>query len=195
MKYLTFLQYRDVDLRITIKASQVALVKNQPTKEVQETQATWVWSLDQEDPLEKEIATHSSILAWEIPWTEEPGGLQSMGSQRVEHDSAPTMKGTSQCKILFLWKYNEVVSLDIEKNPESCNSRYIFPVIPSFLRIRSRCREKSNFPKTRRLKVLCLWWSLVQVVESISAETASLNTKRKWERRFEKNKDVEEDAH
>ena len=52
--------------------------------------------------MEKEIATHSSILAWEIPWTEEPGGLQSMGSQRVEHDSAPTMKGTSQCKILFL---------------------------------------------------------------------------------------------
>ena len=39
-----------------------------------------------EDPLEKEIATYSSILAWEIPWTEEPGGLQSMGSQRVGHD-------------------------------------------------------------------------------------------------------------
>ena len=42
-----------------------------------------VQSLGQEDPLEKEMATHSSILAWEIPWTEEPGGLQSMGSQRV----------------------------------------------------------------------------------------------------------------
>ena len=40
----------------------------------------------QEDPLEKEMATHSSILAWRIPWTEEPGGLQSMGSQRVGHD-------------------------------------------------------------------------------------------------------------
>ena len=45
-----------------------------------------VLSLGQEDPLEKEMATHSSILAWEIPWTEEPGGLQSMGSQRVGHD-------------------------------------------------------------------------------------------------------------
>ena len=45
-----------------------------------------VRSLGQEDPLEKGIATHSSILAWEIPWTEEPGGLQSMGSQRVRHD-------------------------------------------------------------------------------------------------------------
>ena len=43
----------------------------------------WVQSLGQEDPLEKEMATHSSILAWEIPWSEEPGGLQSMGSQRV----------------------------------------------------------------------------------------------------------------
>ena len=46
---------------------------------------TWVWSLDQEDPLEKEMATHSSLLPWRAPWTEEPGGLQSMGSQRVGH--------------------------------------------------------------------------------------------------------------
>ena len=45
-----------------------------------------VRSLGQEDPLEKEMATHSSILAWRIPWTEEPGGLQSMGSQRVGHE-------------------------------------------------------------------------------------------------------------
>ena len=47
---------------------------------------TWVRSLGWEDPLEKEIATHSSILAWRIPWTEEPGRPQSMGSQRVGHD-------------------------------------------------------------------------------------------------------------
>ena len=46
----------------------------------------WVCSLSWEDPLEKGMATHSSILAWRIPWTEEPGGLQSMGSQRVGHD-------------------------------------------------------------------------------------------------------------
>ena len=45
-----------------------------------------VRSLDQEDPLEEEMAIHSSILAWEIPWTEEPGRLQSMGLQRVGHD-------------------------------------------------------------------------------------------------------------
>ena len=49
-------------------------------------QETWVQSLGQEDPMEKEMATHSSILAWRIPWTEKPGGLQFMGSQRVGHD-------------------------------------------------------------------------------------------------------------
>ena len=49
-------------------------------------QETWVFSLVWEDPLEKEMATHSSTLAWKIPWMEEPGGLQSMGLQRVRHD-------------------------------------------------------------------------------------------------------------
>ena len=47
---------------------------------------TWVRSLGQEDPLEEEMATHSSLLAWKIPWMEEPGGLQPMGSQRGRHD-------------------------------------------------------------------------------------------------------------
>ena len=47
-------------------------------------QEVQVWSLGQEDPLEKEMATYSSILAWEIPWTEEPGGLQSMGSRELD---------------------------------------------------------------------------------------------------------------
>ena len=46
----------------------------------------WVQSLCWEDPLQEEMATHSSILAWEIPWTEDPGGLQSLGSQRVQQD-------------------------------------------------------------------------------------------------------------
>ena len=49
-------------------------------------QETWVRSLSREDPLEKDMGTHSSVLAWEIPWTEEPGGLQSVGSRRVKHD-------------------------------------------------------------------------------------------------------------
>ena len=59
------------------------MVKNLPA--VQEIQ---IWSLGQEDPLEKGMATHCSILAWRIPWTEDSGGLQSMGSQRVGHDYA-----------------------------------------------------------------------------------------------------------
>ena len=57
------------------------MVKNLPAK--QETQ---VWSLGQEDPLEKEMAIHSGIFAWAIPWTEEPGRLQPMGLQRVRRD-------------------------------------------------------------------------------------------------------------
>ena len=59
-------------------------VKNLP--EMQELQETWVQSLGWEDPLEEGMATHTSILAWRILWTEEPGGLQSMQSQRVRHD-------------------------------------------------------------------------------------------------------------
>ena len=57
------------------------MVKRLPTM-----RETWVQSLVREDPLEKEMAAHSSTLAWRIPWMEEPGGLQSMGSQRVGHD-------------------------------------------------------------------------------------------------------------
>ena len=55
-------------------------------KSLPATWETWVRSLDQEDPLEKDMAIHSSILAWEIPWTEETGGLQSPGLQTVGHD-------------------------------------------------------------------------------------------------------------
>ena len=58
----------------------------QMVKRLSAMQETWVRSLGWEDPLEKEMAAHSSILAWRIPRTEEPGRLQSMGSQRVEHD-------------------------------------------------------------------------------------------------------------
>ena len=66
-----------------IGASLVA----QRVKNLSVKQETWVRFLGWEDPLEKEMATHSSILAWRIPWTEEPGGLQSMGLQRVGHNS------------------------------------------------------------------------------------------------------------
>ena len=66
---------------ISAWASQIAQrVKNSPER--QETRKTWVQFLGREDPLEEEVATHSSILVWIIPWTEEPGGLQSKGLQR-----------------------------------------------------------------------------------------------------------------
>ena len=55
-------------------------------KNLSAIQETWVRSLSRKAPLEKEMAMHSRILAWKIPWTEEPGGLQSMGSQTVRHD-------------------------------------------------------------------------------------------------------------
>ena len=58
----------------------------QTVKNLQAMQENQIPSLGQEDPLEKRIATHSSILAWRIPWTEEPGGLHSMESRRVGHD-------------------------------------------------------------------------------------------------------------
>ena len=68
------------------------MVKNPPAM-----QKTWVRSLGHEDPLEEDTATHSSILAWRIPWTEKPGRLQSVGSQRVGHDWA-TYTHTSDTK-------------------------------------------------------------------------------------------------
>ena len=75
------------------------MVKNLPA-----VQETWVRSLGQEDPLEKETAAHSSVLAWEIPWTEEPGRLQSMGSQEsTERPSAQTL-------ICFVTLVNKLLS-------------------------------------------------------------------------------------
>ena len=65
------------------------MVKNLPA-----VQETWVQSLDWEDTLEKEMAAHSSILVWEIPWTEEPDGLQSMGSQGGRHEFATELTCT-----------------------------------------------------------------------------------------------------
>ena len=71
----------DKTLTVCKDFSGGSVVKNPPT-----VQEMWVCSLGQEDPLNKEMATHSSMLSWEIPWIEEPGRLQSMGLQRVRHD-------------------------------------------------------------------------------------------------------------
>ena len=69
---------------------------------MQETQEIWVWSLGREDHLEEGTATHSSILAWRIPWTEEPGVLSSIGSQRVRPDWSNLAHTTHTCEALDL---------------------------------------------------------------------------------------------
>ena len=74
----------------------------QMVKRLSTTQETWVWSLGWEDPLEKEMAIHSSTVAWKIPWTEEPGRLQSMGSQRVGHDWGTSLSISGPEKLCFL---------------------------------------------------------------------------------------------
>ena len=76
----------------------------QRIKHLPAMQKTWVRSLGQEDPLEKEMAPHSSTLAWKIPWTEKPGRLQSMGSQRVGHDTVGFLGGTSGKEPSCRWR-------------------------------------------------------------------------------------------
>ena len=80
----SYVIYINIRYIFCVHASLVAqTVKHLPT-----IWETWLWALGQEDPLEKEMAPHSSILAWKILWMEEPGRLQSTESQRVEHDWA-----------------------------------------------------------------------------------------------------------
>jgi len=99
----------------------VAALVAQMIKNLSATWETWVWSLGWEDPLEKGMATHSSILAWRIPWTEEPGGLQSMGSQRAGHDWSDLVRSThnfeffmSHLKNSILRKANARTSLAVQ---------------------------------------------------------------------------------
>ena len=99
---------------VNLQAFLVAqMVKNLPAM-----QETWVWSPGQEDPLEKEMATHSSILAWRIPWTKGPSGLQSMGSQRAGH-------GLSNHYFHFHSKRNQEEWF--RKCQVSCQTPYIVP--------------------------------------------------------------------
>ena len=82
---------------------------------------TRVQSLSQDDPLQKEMATHSSILAWRIPWTEKPGGLQSTELQRVRHDwvtNATWQKPTQSCKAIFLQLKNKVTAATMDNSVE-----------------------------------------------------------------------------
>ena len=79
-------------------------VKNLPA--IQESQETWVPLLSQEDPLKKEMATYSSILTWRIPWTEEPGRLESLRSQRIGHDLATEQRN----KYSILWIHHNLLN-------------------------------------------------------------------------------------
>ena len=73
----------------------------EPTSQCRRCKRCGIWSQGWEDPLEEGMAIHSSILTWRIPWTEEPGGLQSIGSQRVGHNWATSLKGYAECKQCF----------------------------------------------------------------------------------------------
>ena len=81
----------------------------QRVKRLPAMQETWIWSLDQEDPLEKKMAPHSSTLAWKIPWTEKPGRLQSMGLQRVDWATSLSflsLSGHREMGVCAVPKYN-----------------------------------------------------------------------------------------
>ena len=78
-------------LSVLLCLPYLASLVAQRLKHLPPMRENWVWSLSWEDPLEKEMTTHSSILAWRIPWTEEPGRPQSLGSQRVRHDWATSL--------------------------------------------------------------------------------------------------------
>ena len=92
---ISFLLWSKIKLKYLLW-SKMAFLVAQKVKSPPAVQETRVWSLGQEDPLNKEMATDSSILAWKIPWTEKPGRLQSMGSQRVRHNWATKHTHTYQ---------------------------------------------------------------------------------------------------
>ena len=101
----------------------------QMVKHLPKMQETWVQSLGQKDLLGKKIATHSSILAWKFPWTEEPGRLQSTGSQRAGHNRATEHTHTQEMDNLISWKRDWIswvliafkyLELYLEKNREVC---------------------------------------------------------------------------
>ena len=86
--------YKLIKLKFRNTLKYMGFLVAQMVKNLPATRETWVPSLGWEDPLEKGMVTHSNILAWRIPWTEESGGLQSMGSKRVGHDRETKHRNT-----------------------------------------------------------------------------------------------------
>ena len=106
----------------------------QTVKNLPALQETMVWSLCWEDPLEKEMATHSSILTWRIPWTEEPNGLQSMGSQKVGHNWATNTFTFTTYEVLWCVLTTSYPLCSSQRKFPSCHSRVLhlwFPLISS----------------------------------------------------------------
>ena len=96
---------------LTLQEFILASLLAQMVKHLPAMQETWIQSLDREDPLEKDMATYSSTLAWRIPWLEEPGRLQSMGLQRVGHDWATSLRnkmGSNSSFFLGKWQLSQI---------------------------------------------------------------------------------------
>ena len=131
----------------------VQMVKNQPAM-----QETWVWSLGQEDPLEKGMATNSGSQAWRIPWSEEPGRLQSMGSQSVRHN---WMTNTS------LQKYHPVSTEPMVLEREILRGNIFLAACwwqDSLQRASSCCQWRTSF--TAWILRINLWWSRIPSEDS-----------------------------
>ena len=124
---------------------------------MQETQKTQVWSLGQEDPLEEGMPTHFSILAWSIPWAEETGGLQSIGSQRVGHDWA--------CKQSALWCVNWVLI------PPIPSVYTVSSLLLSLVQV-SRQGFPSAFPWEGTLSMALAWFHTSVLLDMLSQATS-----------------------
>ena len=131
-------------------------------------QETRVRSLGWEDPLQKEMATHFSILAWRIPWTEKTGGLQSMGSQRIRHNLATKLPTTSENKDSNLQrKYSppQVSSKFFSRNPSSqeknCQPRLLYQRKLSF-RYKGNIKTFSDKQNLREFTTRCVLYKILK---------------------------------
>ena len=155
-------------------------------------QETWVQSLSQEDPLEKEMATHSSTLAWKIPWTEEPGRLQSMGSWRVRHDWANSVHFRRRREKEMVWeiswrdyslkfhqqgKGNSQVQ-EAQRDPYSLNPRRHMP--RHILIKLTKTKHKVRILKAAREKQQVAYkGNPIRLTADLSAE--ALQDRREWQ--------------
>ena len=136
--------------KLSLLASLVIqMVKNSPA-----VQETWVQFLGQEHPLKKRMATHSSILAWRIPWTEEPGGLQSMGTQRVRHNWVTNTFTFSLKPLSWSWMSGETEPKEISKSEHALRTTSAqIPTKGSFIYQEPVNKLQMKGGKTKREKI------------------------------------------